>query len=78
MALGQRLQGDVILQARVGKNGTAADVRQLKGNPLLGGATMAAVWQWRYQPSKQDGVPRDMETTVTLRFRIPERFWRID
>jgi len=70
LALRDRIQGDVVLHARIAKDGTLALIRQVKGDPVLGDAAKAAVRQWRYEPFKRDNVPQEMDTTITLQFRI--------
>lgn len=70
-ALQRHLQGDIVLRLHVNKDGKVTQIRELKGDPLLGSAARAAVRQWRYEPFKRDNIPLEMDATVTLRFRIP-------
>jgi TonB family protein len=53
----------VTLQAIIGQDGRVADLRVLRGHPLLNDAAIAAVKQWRYKPQ-----PADVITTVTVNF----------
>jgi TonB family protein len=75
LALRRRIEGDVILQAHIAKDGTVASVRQVKGSPVLGGAAIAAVRKWRYEPFKRDNVPQEMDSTITIQFHIPKPTW---
>ena len=44
------LQGPVVLQAWIGRDGTIQDLKLVRGSFLLGQAAYRAVKQWRYQP----------------------------
>jgi protein TonB len=41
------------------------------GNPFLTGAALDAVKKWRYQPYYLNGVPVEIESTITLNFKLP-------
>ena len=69
-ARGQQLQGAVVLDVHIGQDGTVQDVKVVSGEPLLADAAMAAVRQWRFQPRLIDGAPAEMQTRVTLNFRL--------
>jgi TonB family protein len=72
MISGQRVEGDVVLQALIGKNGRVAKLKPMKGNPALAAAAISAVREWRYEPFKRDNVPQEMTIDVTVQFRIPQ------
>ena len=61
-----RLQGTVVLQAVIGKDGSVHSVRALKGNPVLAQAAMDAVKQWRYRPYALNGEPVEADTEVSV------------
>jgi TonB family protein len=63
-----RVQGMVILDAKVGPDGRVANVEVLAGNPLLIDAAVAAVRRWRYQPLLLNGMPTAFVVNVTLSF----------
>ena len=63
------LQGEVILQAVIGKNGQVTATYVLRGHHLLRDAAVHAVRQWRYRPFLADGQPVDVATVVTVDFR---------
>ena len=71
-ALAQRLEGAVVLQAWVGKDGTVRDVKLLTGYFLLGRAAFDAVKQWRFRPFTQNGRVLDFQTTIRLNFNYPK------
>jgi protein TonB len=66
------LSGEVVLKGRITKDGNVDQLKAVSGNPLLSGAAMEAVRQWKYQPYKVNGAPIDMETTFRIQFDIPK------
>jgi protein TonB len=63
------VQGEVILQAIIGKDGRIENLRVVSGNPLLVKAAWDAVVQWRYRPYLLDGEPVEVETQITVNFK---------
>lgn len=70
-ALQQRIDGAVVLQAWVAKDGSVRDLKLVKGYFVLGRAAIDAVKQWRFKPYVQNGKPSEFRTTITLNFRVP-------
>jgi TonB family protein len=70
-ALAMHLQGVVQLEAMIDKEGKIANMKVLKGDAVLARAAMEAVRQWRYKPYYLDGVPVDIETQITVNFKLP-------
>jgi protein TonB len=66
-----RLEGKVELQANISKSGSISSVKQLSGDPVLGRAAMDAVRQWKYKPYFLNGEPVEVETQVTVNFKLP-------
>jgi protein TonB len=60
----------VILECTIDPSGHVADVRVLSGHPLLNDAALTAVRQWRYTPTRLNGVPVPVLMTVTVRFSV--------
>ncbi|HYL13689.1 MAG TPA: TonB family protein [Terriglobales bacterium] len=67
----QHIDGDVVLQARIGKDGRVAEVKAVRGNAFLANAAVAAVRQWRYEPYKLNGDPVDMQAEIVIKFALP-------
>jgi TonB family protein len=65
------LEGSVQLMATVGKNGSITAVKTLSGEPLLAQAATVAVKQWKYKPYLLDGQPVEIQTQVTINFKLP-------
>ena len=70
-AVRARLQGPVVLQAWIGRDGNIQDLKLVRGSLLLGEAAYRAVKQWRYQPYLINGRAVEAETFVTVDFRLP-------
>jgi periplasmic protein TonB len=71
-ALSMRLQGAVQLDATIDKEGKIVNLKVLKGDALLAHAATDAVRQWRYKPYYLDGVPVDIQTQITVNFKLPD------
>lgn len=67
----QEIEGPVVLDVRASRDGSVQEVKLLSGQPLLADAAIAAVKQWRFRARKVNGQPVEMETRVTLDFRLP-------
>jgi protein TonB len=70
-ALSQHLEGVVVLQVWVAKDGSVQDVKLMKGYIQLGRASVDAVRQWRFKPYTPDGKPINFQTPITLSFKNP-------
>ncbi|HET7442214.1 MAG TPA: TonB family protein [Terriglobales bacterium] len=67
----QGVQGPVVLDAEISREGKVEKLTVLKGEPQLAAAAVEAVKQWRYEPYIKDGQPIGMRTTITVNFTIP-------
>ena len=66
-----RLEGTVELQANIAESGSISSVKQLSGDRVLGRAAMDAVRQWKYKPYYLNGQPVEVETQITVNFKLP-------
>jgi len=64
------IQGPVVLLVHINREGTVEELKLSSGNPILGQAAMDAVKQWKFKPHIINDSPVEMETTVTLNFRL--------
>jgi TonB family protein len=71
-ALRAGLQGSVVLQALIGRDGNIRDLKLIRGSFLLGKAAYQAVRLWRYQPWVVNGRAVEAQTFVTVDFRLPQ------
>jgi TonB family protein len=67
-----RVQGVVIIEAKVAADGTIAEAWVLRSIPLLDQAALDAVRQWRYDPTLLNGVPVPVIMTVTVNFTLSD------
>jgi protein TonB len=65
-----RIQGTVVLQAEISKDGTIQNLQLISGHPMLAPAAIEAVRQWRYKPYLLNGEPVAVETTVQVNFSL--------
>jgi protein TonB len=65
-----RIQGDVVLQAEISKEGAIENLRVISGHPMLAPAAIDAVKQWRYKPYFLNGEPVAVETQITVKFSL--------
>src|SRR5450631_1540952 len=70
IAKAAHVQGTVILAAVIGKDGTIQNLHVVSGHPLLQGAAMDAVKQWRYRPYILNGEPVEVDTQVVVNFTL--------
>ena|SRR5258708_40200839 len=67
----QEIQGPVVLEVHTAPDGSVQKVDVLSGQHLLADAAISAVKQWQFKPRMVKGQPVQMQTKVTLNFRLP-------
>jgi len=70
LARSARIQGQVVLQAVISKQGAIEDLKVLGGHPMLVPAAIEAVRQWRYRPYILNDEPVEVETQITVNFSL--------
>jgi protein TonB len=65
-----RIQGQVLLQAEISKDGSIQNLRLISGHPMLAPAAIEAVKQWKYKPYLLNGEPVEVETQVQVNFTL--------
>src|SRR5712671_4941229 len=65
-----RIQGTVVLQAEISKDGTIQNLQLISGHPMLAPAAIEAVKQWRYKPYLLNGEPVAVDTQVQVNFTL--------
>jgi protein TonB len=66
-----RVQGSVELLANIGKDGSITAVKVLSGPQVLSRAAIDAVKQWQYKPYYLDDQPVEIQTQITVNFKLP-------
>jgi TonB family protein len=64
------VEGDVVMQALISKEGTVKRVHVVAGDSRLRSAAEEAVYKWRYRPYVLNGQPVEVATTVTVNFNL--------
>jgi TonB family protein len=72
MALQLHKEGLVELLATVSKDGRITNIKVLSGDAMLTSAATEAVRQWQYRPYLLNGQPLEMETQITVSFKLPK------
>jgi TonB family protein len=70
LARQMRVQGSVILQALIGRDGMIQDLRVLSGPPILANAAEEAVRQWHFKPHFVGSQPVETRANITVNFTI--------
>jgi protein TonB len=65
-----KVQGIVIIEAVIAKDGSVKDAKVIRSAALLDQAALDAVKQWKYTPTLLNGVPVEVVFTVTVTFTI--------
>ena len=65
-----RIQGVVVLQAQISKEGAIENLQLISGHPMLAPAAIEAVKQWKYKPYLLNGEPVEVETQVQVNFTL--------
>jgi TonB family protein len=65
-----RVQGMVIVEARIGVDGSVETVQVLRSIPLLDEAAIEAVRQWKFTPTLLNGAPVPVMMTMTVNFTL--------
>jgi TonB family protein len=62
-------QGDVVIKATIDKNGRVAHMDVVSGPTALRQSAIEALGRWKYEPSRLNGQPVDVQILVTIKFR---------
>ena len=65
-----RIQGVVVLQALIGKDGGIQNLHVVSGHPMLTNSALEAVKEWKYKPYYLNGEPVEVETTINVNFSL--------
>jgi len=69
-AKADHVQGQVVLQATIDKEGNVAKLELVSGHPMLAPAAIEAVKQWKYRPYLLNGAAVEVETQVTVNYTL--------
>jgi TonB family protein len=71
VAMAMRVEGAVELLATISKTGDITSVKVLSGDTQLTRSAVDAVKQWKYRPYLLNGQPVEIQTQVTINFKLP-------
>src|ERR1700675_4117920 len=66
------ISGTVMLHAIISKDGSVKSLEYISGPQLLMKSAMDAVRQWRYKPTTLNGDPVEVDTTISVVFKLGE------
>lgn len=66
----QHIQGVVVLQVIIDKEGNVAHIQLISGHPQLAPAALEAVKQWKYRPYLLNGNLVEVDTQVQVNFTL--------
>ncbi|HET6177394.1 MAG TPA: TonB family protein [Candidatus Sulfotelmatobacter sp.] len=70
LARQMKVQGSVILQAMIGRDGDIQGLHVVSGPPILAGAAQEAVKQWRFKPHYLGSETVETQAKITVNFTI--------
>jgi periplasmic protein TonB len=70
IAILSRKEGAVILTAIISREGNVESLQVISGSPMLTQAALDAVKQWRYRPYVLNGERIEVETQITVIFKL--------
>jgi TonB family protein len=71
MALQLHKDGTVELLTTINKQGLITNVKVLSGEAMLAKPAVDAVRQWKYRPYLLNGEPVEIQTQITINFKVP-------
>jgi TonB family protein len=66
----QHIEGTLLLNAIIGKDGTLQNLTYVSGPPILMNSAMDAVKQWQYKPTLLNGEPVEVDTTISVVYTL--------
>jgi|ERR1700686_1118003 len=70
LARQMKVEGSVILQALIGRDGLIQNLHVVSGPPILAGAAEEAVKQWHFKPHYQGADAVETQARITVNFTI--------
>jgi periplasmic protein TonB len=70
IARAAHVEGVVVVEAVISRMGTIESLRVVSGPEMLRGAALEAIREARYQPYRLNGEPVEVQTTITVNFRM--------
>jgi TonB family protein len=72
--IADRVEGEVVLYAVIGKDGSVEEIQLVRGiDDQLDANAKEALAQWKFRPGAKAGEPVELEAIVHIPFRVPPR-----
>jgi protein TonB len=68
IAKARRISGPVVVEVKVGKDGSVSNPKFISGQPIFKDSAFEAVLQYKFRPAKLNGQPIEQTTQVRLNF----------
>jgi len=65
-----KVQGKVVIDVTIDKEGNVANPQPVSGPPMLENSALDAVKQWKYKPYLLNGEPMEVETTINVTYSL--------
>ena len=69
-AKANRIQGAVVIEVIIGKDGTIQNINSVTGPDMLQESAIEAVRQWIYKPYLLNGQPTEVQSTITVNYTL--------
>jgi TonB family protein len=66
----QHIEGEVVLHAIIGVDGSVKELTVISGPQQLTQSALETVKKWHYRPSSLNGNPLEVDTTITVNFSL--------
>jgi len=66
------LEGAVVLDAVIGRDGVIMDLSVRTGHPWLAESALETVRHWCYRPTTVNGIAVEVQTEIEVTFRLPD------
>jgi protein TonB len=70
IAKAAHVEGSVVVEAVISRQGTIESLHVVSGPQMLQNAALEAIRAARYQPYRLNGEPTEVQTTITVNFRM--------
>jgi protein TonB len=70
IAKAAHVEGSVVVEAVISRKGTIESLHVVSGPAMLQNAALDAIREARYQPYRLNGEPTEVQTTITVNFRM--------
>jgi TonB family protein len=64
------VQGDVVIDTTIDKSGNVVRMHVVSGPAMLRPSALESLRRWKYEPSRLDGEPVEIQMQVTIKFRL--------